>query len=231
VSELALAATDVTVRFGGVTALDEITFEVERGEVVGLIGPNGAGKSTMLDALTGFVKPVSGRVTLGERDISRMAPWRRARLGIGRTFQSAELFDELTVRENLEVTGAADDRIADLTGQLDIEPFAGLLAGDLPAGVSRLVSIARTMAYEPSVMLLDEPGAGLMPTEKDNLADALLALRQEHDLSVVLVDHDMSFIGRACSNLVVLDFGKKIASGTPAEIRDSKVVQDAYLGQ
>lgn len=227
----ALEAKEITVRFGGVTALDDVSVSIGQGEMMGLIGPNGAGKSTMLDSMTGFVRPQAGTVLMGERNISRLQPWRRARLGLGRTFQATELFDDLSLRENLEVTRADKDTIDGLLEQLEIAPFRDVFAGDLPAGVCRLASIARTLAYGPQIVLLDEPGAGLLPKEKDKLADTLNTLRGSHDLSIALVDHDMSFIGRACSRLVVLDFGKHIAEGTPEEIRNSKVVKDAYLGQ
>jgi ABC-type branched-subunit amino acid transport system ATPase component len=225
-----LSATDITVRYGGVTALDAVTVEVPAGESVGLIGPNGAGKSTLLDVMTGFVQPVTGRIAFGDRDISKLSPWRRARLGLGRTFQATELFDDLSLRENLDVTGAQSDRIDELLAQLRLESYQDAFAGDMPAGVRRLASIARTLARRPRVVLLDEPGAGLMPAEKEQLSATLHELRAQHDLSLVLVDHDMSFIGRACSSIVVLDFGKVVVHGTPEEIRDDQRVREAYLG-
>ncbi len=225
-----LEATDLTVRFGGVTALDGVSLTLEEGITLGLVGPNGAGKTTLLDTVSGFVRPASGAVSFAGRDVSRLQPWRRTRLGLARTFQATELFEDLTIRENLQVAGAPDALVGDLIARLDLGDYQQTIAGDVPAGVGRLASIARAMTTQPRVLLLDEPGAGLVPDEKRRLAEILRGLIASHELSIVLIDHDMSFIGDACSDVVVLDFGKVIATGPPEQIQRDPRVQEAYLG-
>jgi ABC-type branched-subunit amino acid transport system ATPase component len=247
-----LRAEEIEVTFGGLRALDTVTLDVPSGEIVGLIGPNGAGKTTMFGVVSGLLRPRAGRIVLDGVDITRASPQRRARLGVARTFQRLELFGELTVREHLVVaqrmrTGRlpvlrdlfgigsrADDaersetmRIAAMLG---IEDLLDEPAHALPLGSGRLVEVARALATEPRVVLLDEPSSGLDEHETERLADALSRLRAEHRLSLVLVEHDVDLVFSLADRVTVLDFGKVIAAGTPAEMRADPAVQAAYLG-
>jgi branched-chain amino acid transport system ATP-binding protein len=241
-----LAATDLTVRFGGVVALDGLSLAVPPGSLVGLIGPNGAGKTTTIDALTGFV-PHQGRITLGGDDIDGLAAHERARRGLVRTWQSLELFDDLTVQENCEVasvpqrlgamahdvvrphrpvdTAAADEAI----DRLGLAALAHRHPVELSLGQRKLVAVARALAQQPRVLLLDEPAAGLDSTESLALGARLRGLL-DLDLAILLVDHDMGLVLSVCDEVVVLDFGRQLAAGTPAAIRADERVVEAYLG-
>jgi len=220
----------LSVRFGQTRALNDVSLALGS-ETVGLIGPNGAGKTTLLDTVTGFVRPVAGRVRFEGADISHLPAWRRARIGVRRTFQAVELFDDLTVEENLVAASRTEARPA--TWPLDffgIGRYAKELAQDLPAGVRRLVGIARAVAGNPKVLLLDEPGAGLHPEEIDALGNALGHVHSELGMGILLVDHQLPLISLVCERVLVLNFGSVIASGTLAYVTsDSNVVQ-AYLG-
>jgi ABC-type branched-subunit amino acid transport system ATPase component/branched-subunit amino acid ABC-type transport system permease component len=243
-----LEVRDLTVRYGGVTALDGAGLRVEPGTVVGLIGPNGAGKTTLLDAVTGFTSPAAGSVALDGQDITRWTPGRRARAGIGRSFQGVELFDELTVLDNLLV--AADDqsplrylldplrpgtdRIGPATRRVidDLE-LGGVLAAmpaELPSGTARLVGVARALVAEPAVLFLDEPAAGLDSRETAELGALIRRIATQWGIGVVLVEHDVPLVLGICDHVVVLDFGRCIATGTPEEIRRDPHVLTAYLG-
>jgi ABC-type branched-subunit amino acid transport system ATPase component/branched-subunit amino acid ABC-type transport system permease component len=245
----ALRTEDLTVMLGGVRALNRVSIEVRPAEVVGLIGPNGAGKTTFIDAASGFTAPTSGRVFLDGTEITKQSPLRRARSGIGRSFQSLELFEDLTVEENLLSAceeGAWLHRVTDLVhpGRPVLPPEVvvtikdfGLredlsrLPGELPYGRRRLVAIARSLAAAPSVLLLDEPAAGLSEPERDELSGLLRRLARETGVGVLLVEHDVEMVMRTCDRIVALDFGSVIAAGTPAEIRTDPVVVRAYLGE
>ena len=238
----------LTVRFGGVTALNDVSFEVRPGEVLGLIGPNGAGKTTLLDAVTGFTRPAAGSVLFGGTPIDTWSPERRARAGIGRSWQGVELFDGLSVRDNLLV--AADDQsrwryLLDLIhpgrlprSQIVDEVVDILQLGDildqqpsaLPQGRARLVGIARAMAAEPAVLLLDEPAAGLDTHETQEFAAVIRMLADRMGMGVVVIEHDVPLVTSTCDRIVVLDFGHQIAVGTPAEIVGNTDVIGAYLG-
>jgi branched-chain amino acid transport system ATP-binding protein len=223
-SELALLrVNDLTVSFGGVRAVDAVSFDVDAGSLHGLIGPNGAGKTTTLDALTGFV-PHAGRVEFDGRDLGHLAPHERAGAGLVRTFQSLELFDDLTVRENCLVAGT-DAPLNDL-GLVDL---ADRLPRELSLGHRKLVALARALAAEPRMVLLDEPAAGLDSDEAAQLAERLRAV-VAGGVTILLIDHDMGLVLGVCDHVTVLDFGRVLAAGRPGEIRaDSKVI-DAYLG-
>ncbi len=249
VAPSALEVTDLTVRFGGVVALDGVSLRVEPGSIVGLIGPNGAGKTTLIDAVTGFVRPQHGTVTLNDRRIERLPAYRRVRLGISRSFQSLELFEDLTVRENLRA--ASDDR--DVAGyftslvhsanrplaaaavaaihEFGLEPDLDQRPTDLSFGRRRLVAIVRAVAVRPSVLLLDEPAAGLGDHETAELGDLVRRLADDWGLAILVVEHDMSFVMGVCDRVVVLDFGRAIGEGTPTEVQSDRNVIDAYLGE
>jgi branched-chain amino acid transport system ATP-binding protein len=227
------------VTYGGVTAVDDVDLAVPEGKVVGLIGPNGAGKTSTIDALTGYHPPSSGRVRFGGQDITAVRPHLRARRGLARTFQSVELFDDLTVEENLLVasqrTGVLPirayartdvDWALELCGLADV---ATRMPTELSHGRRKLVGVARALAQRPRLVLMDEPAAGLDTDESAELGAHLRELPGQ-GVSVLLVDHDMGLVLSVCEEVVVLDFGRVIARGTPAEIRMNDAVVAAYLG-
>jgi branched-chain amino acid transport system ATP-binding protein len=236
----------LTVRYGGVQALTDVDLEVPAGMLVGLIGPNGAGKTTFIDAAGGFTRS-SGRVLLDGADISGLAPHRRSRRGLGRTWQAADLFDDLSVRENLrvaavqptlartarELLGGRETANAaiDLTlAELGIEELADRGAGELSQGHRKLVGVARALAGRPRVLCLDEPAAGLDSDESRDLGQRLRRV-VDSGTAMLLVDHDMGLVLSICDLVFVLDFGKLIARGTPDEIRRDAAVVEAYLGR
>jgi sulfate-transporting ATPase len=243
-----LELRDVSVRFGGVTALDRLSLRVRPGEIVGLIGPNGAGKSTTIDAITGFVPLATGSVHLDEVNLARLSRERRARSGIGRSFQSLELFDDLTVRENLQTACDEQDRIAYLTnlvvpGRPRLTPVAlatvddfGLTrfldtkVSDLDYARRRMLAVARAVAGGHSVLLLDEPASGLGEPQTRRLAEVLRRLADERGIAVFLVEHNIDMVLRTCDRIYALDFGVLIGEGTAAEIRGNPKVIEAYLG-
>jgi ABC-type branched-subunit amino acid transport system ATPase component/branched-subunit amino acid ABC-type transport system permease component len=244
-----LAIEGLAVHFGSVAAVDDVSIDVRPGEVVGLIGPNGAGKTTLIDAVTGFVPVTEGSITLDGRGIDRLNATQRARLGLRRSFQSLELFEDVSVEENIRagsdrraarrswVTDLVWPRRHDLPSaavaavrEFELEPHLDNTPEELPYGRRRLVGIARTVASGPSLVLLDEPAAGLDENESAELARLIRRLADERNMGVLLVEHDVGLVMSTCDRIVVIDFGRVIASGTPAEIRDEPAVRDAYLG-
>src|SRR5262245_15605021 len=240
-----LKASGISVSFGGVHAVVDVDLEVGDGRLVGLIGPNGAGKTTFIDAITGFVR-YRGRVELDEQDLTGLPPHARARLGLARTWQSIELFDDLTVRENLYVashrpsvlrtlvetvtTPRTDSEAIDPTLELlELEPVADQLPSELSQGQRKLVGIARALVAQPRVVCLDEPAAGLDTHESEELGRRLRGLA-EAGQSMLLVDPDMGLVRGSCDEVVVLEFGKGIARGTPHVVRRDRQVIEAYLG-
>lgn len=233
-----LRAESVTVAFSGLVALSEVKFGVSQGEIVGLIGPNGAGKTTLLNVLTGFQPPTGGRVLLNDREVSRWRPQRLARAGIARTFQGVRPFSRLSVKDNVTLgalgVGAsrreARSRSDRLLRQYGLDQYASMSAGALPAGLQRRLGIARALASEPRILLLDEPAAGLNEVEGDELVGLIRRLRVEVGCAVVVVEHTMRVIMNLCDRLHVLDSGVTLATGSPAEVRANASVLRAYLG-
>lgn len=242
-----IAASGVTVRFGGVTALAGVDLAVERGGITGLIGPNGAGKTTLFNVITGVVEPEAGAVSLDGTDITAWAAHRRGRAGVSRTFQRLELFTGLTVHDNLlaaweaSVPGAVLGRrrrdgrriVAEILADLDLEAVADRLAGTLPTGLGRLVELARALVVQPRVLLLDEPSSGLDPGETAHFRDVLRRVvgRSDGEPAVLLVEHDVALVMELCDRITVLDFGNVIAVGRPDEVRSDQRVIAAYLGE
>jgi branched-chain amino acid transport system ATP-binding protein len=235
-----LEARDVTVRFGGKAALDQTSIDVCRGMITGLIGPNGAGKTTLFNVVCGLLTPQDGRVVLDGTDVTRAPPHRRARLGLARTFQRLELFTSLTVRDNIRVGGdirnrwstrRADstdeaERIIELTG---LRSFADREVSEIPTGRARVVELARALMTRPSVLLLDEPAAGQTERETEEFGELLRRLAAD-GLAVCLVEHDMTLVMDVCETINVLDYGRTIAAGPPAQVRNDPAVMEAYLG-
>jgi branched-chain amino acid transport system ATP-binding protein len=234
-----LRASGVSRSFEGVHALREVTLDLRRGDIVGLIGPNGAGKSTLVNVLTGFDRPTTGRVELEGRDITGWTPSRRGRAGLTRTFQHSHAFRSLSVRENVEVAalgvGAgrreARARAARLLELLGLTKNAGAPADALAQGDERRLGVARALATNPRFVLLDEPAAGLPEAEVSDFAGAVRSVRDEQDIGVLLIDHNMALIMEICDRIQVLDQGRTLAEGTPAEIRGNLDVAAAYLGE
>jgi ABC-type branched-subunit amino acid transport system ATPase component len=250
-----LLATDIAVHFGGLIALEGVSVEAPPGRITGLIGPNGAGKTTMFNVCCGFQAADKGTVTLDGVDITSESPARRARLGIGRTFQRMELFRSLTVRENVELAAESlhmsDDpltqlglrgggrkiraeaaEVADeLLATTGLTPVAGRAAGEVSTGQGRLVELARALARSPRSLLLDEPSSGLDVAESVAFGDVLADLVSRRGIGILMIEHDMSLVLGICNWIQVLDFGKPLMAGTPDEVRNSEEVRAAYLGQ
>jgi branched-chain amino acid transport system ATP-binding protein len=229
-----LDVSGITVRFGGHVALDDVRLTAAPGEVTGLIGPNGAGKTTLFNVITGLQAPQRGRVRLDGDDVTGLAPYRRARRGLARTFQRLELFGLLTVRENVElaasVRGRRPGRSADeALGLVGLTAMGEVRADELPTGKARLVELARALATGPRVLLLDEPASGQDDAETEAFRDVLLTVAAE-GIAVVLVEHDVHLVMRTCARVHVLDFGRVLAAGTAAEVQADQAVLDAYLG-
>lgn len=240
--------------FGGITALMDVSFNVEKQEIKAVIGPNGAGKTTLFNVISGVYRPDRGNVIFNEKKINNLGPVKIARLGISRTFQNVELYGHMTVLENVMVGRYAktksgflscgfrlpsmvreekeirkiSEELLEYVGLYDKKDF---LAGELPIGSQRILEIARALATEPKLIMFDEPASGLNDAETKELSAFIKRLRDEKRLTVILVEHDMGLVMDISDNIVVLNFGEKLAEGTPEEIRNNKLVIDAYLGE
>ncbi|MHB8464742.1 MAG: ABC transporter ATP-binding protein [Acidimicrobiales bacterium] len=235
-----LQVDDVTVRFGGVTALDGVTIDADGGYVTGLIGPNGAGKTTLFNVITGLQDPTRGHIHIDGKEAAKRAHL-RARVGVARTFQRLEVFGSLTARENVLVAAEIRKRWSrdkskpreiaeEIIDRVGIRAFADERGDNLPTGRARLVELARALATQPRLLLLDEPGSGLDTGETETFGDLLIELAAD-GLAVLLVEHDVELVMRVCERIHVLDFGRVIAQGTAADIQADPRVQAAYLGE
>ncbi|MDX6371044.1 MAG: branched-chain amino acid transport system ATP-binding protein [Nocardioidaceae bacterium] len=239
-TEPLLVVDDVVVQFGGVTAVNHASFVAESGRVTGLIGPNGAGKTTVFNVISGLQKPTRGKVRFNGRNVSHTPVHRRAKRGMGRTFQRLEAFGSLTVRDNVRVAhdihagllGLVRPARGDVDGLLErvgISAYADERADSIPTGVARLLELARCLAGDPQLLLLDEPSSGQDESETETFGELLRDLASE-GRGVLMVEHDMGLVMTVCDEIHVLDFGEVIASGSPAEVRNDPRVQQAYLG-
>ncbi|HVA74285.1 MAG TPA: ABC transporter ATP-binding protein [Acidimicrobiales bacterium] len=235
-----LQTLDVSVRFGGVTALDTVSIDADSGKVTGLIGPNGAGKTTIFNVITGLQSPTQGRVMIDGSDVTSLPVHRRARMGIARTFQRLEIFGSLTVRENIQVAAEirrrwsrtrfdVDAQTDEIVDRIGLDRVADAPANTLPTGLARLTELGRALAAQPRLLLLDEPGSGLDTHESEEFGRRLGELAGD-GIAVLLVEHDMDLIMEVCDWIHVLDFGIHIAQGTADEVRNNPKVQEAYLG-
>ncbi len=247
-----LDVQDITVRFGGIIALNGLSFTIDEGQICGLIGPNGAGKTTMFNVVSRIYEPTEGRLRFREHDLLDVPAYGIARLGIARTFQNLALFPTMTLLENVMVGAHSQGRIGfaravvrlgaarenrktrdfagDLLQQLDLGHLAFRPAAGLPFGTLKRLEIARALAAKPTFLLMDEPASGLTHGEVDELADTVVKIRDEFALTVLLVEHHMSMVMSISDKVVAMEFGTKIAEGTPAEVQASDAVIEAYLG-
>jgi branched-chain amino acid transport system ATP-binding protein len=233
-----LRATAVSRSFSGVDALRDVTLELHRHEVVGLIGPNGAGKTTLVNVMSGFDFPTSGRVEFAGKDVTRWSPSRRGRAGLARTFQHSRSFRGLTVRENVEVAALgvragrreARRRADGLLDLLELRNRADVDAASLPHGDERKLGVARALACNPRYVLMDEPAAGLPDDEVPEFAAVVRSVRDDFEAGVLLIEHNMTLVMAVCDRIHVLDEGRTLAAGTPAEVRGNLDVAAAYLG-
>lgn len=253
-----LTVKDLTKSFGGLTAVSKVNMELQQGELVGLIGPNGAGKTTAFNLLTGVYEPTAGTVTLAkkgvQKDIQGMKPYNVCKEGMARTFQNIRLFKDLTVLDNVRIAmnqnvkyglissffhlpayvkaeKELEKKSVELLQIFHLEGKKDELAKNLPYGEQRHLEIVRALATEPSVLLLDEPAAGMNPAETAELTELIQDIRKKFNLTVLLIEHDMSLVMKICERIYVLDYGQIIANGTPEEIKTNKRVIEAYLGE
>lgn len=249
-----LTAENVTMRFGGVTAVSDLSLKVDEGSIVGVIGPNGAGKTTLFNVLSGFYTPQEGDVRFAGKSIRGRKPFEICRMGMARTFQNIRLSPHMSVLENVMVgchvrrrcpwwmaplglptyykeEKAITDKARDLVEHLNLAEYMDEKAGSLPYGAQRRLEIARALATEPRLLLLDEPAAGMNPQETNELKDLVLQIRADRDLSILLIEHDMGMVMSLSDRIYVMEYGSRIAMGTPQEVRENPRVIKAYLGE
>lgn len=252
--EALLELADVSLRFGGLSALVEVSFRLHESEVVALIGPNGAGKTSLFNCMCGYYRPDGGRIVWQGQNITGLAPPQAAKLGIGRSFQNIELFKNLTCLDNLLLgrhlhfkagllsalfaapAWRRDEvkqrrRVEELIDLLDLQAYRHQRVGTLPYGVQKLIEVARALAVEPKLLLLDEPTAGMTVEEKDEMMYRLLAVRRELGLTLLVVEHDLRVVSRLAERIIVLDYGRLIADGSASEVQRHPEVIRAYLGE
>lgn len=249
-----LKLDEATIKFGGLTAVNKVSFEIKEGQIFGLIGPNGAGKTTCFNLITGMYKPTSGHITFDGSDLSQFHTSKIAELGISRTFQNIRLFSNLTVLNNVMIgcylrrksslygallhgkssiidTAHIREKSLNLLDMLGLADVANARSHDLPYGKQRRVEIARALATDPKLLLLDEPAAGMNPNEKIGLLNDVKRIRDEFKKTILVIEHDMRFVMNLCEEIVVLDHGEEIAHGAPEEVRTNPKVISAYLGE
>jgi len=253
-SAVQLEVKDVMLRFGGVTALQDVSFEVEKSSVHAIIGPNGAGKTSMLNAISGVYRPQKGRIIFEGQDITHRSPYARTSIGIARTFQNIALFKGMTVLDNLLIGRHTHQHsgilkgglyygwgekeevaqrvvVEDIVDFLEIQHIRKKIVGTLAYGLQKRVELARALALEPKILLLDEPMAGMNTDEKEDMARFIIDTNEDRGTTVVMIEHDMAVVMGICSRVVVLNFGLKIGDGTPEQVQRNPHVQKAYLGQ
>lgn len=249
-----LRTRDLTLRFGGIAALDEVDISIEENEIVGILGPNGAGKSTLFNTISGFLKPEHGRILFHEEQINHLLPYERVAAGIGRTFQHVRLFRNLTVYENLLVaqhrhlsSGAfaamfrmpgwrkdereAERRVEEILDVVNLRPWRDAHPSQLSYGTTRFLELAAVLSLQPKVLLLDEPASGIQQKEVEALGPMLKQVKSERGCSIVLIEHDMGLLLNTSERIYALDFGQVIAEGTPDEVVQNERVLESYLGR
>ena len=250
-----IEAQAVSMRFGGLSALTDVSFAVREGELFSIIGPNGAGKTSLLNCISGRYSPTEGQILFRERDITRTTPAQRAAIGIGRTFQNLALFGHMTVLDNIMVgrhhllknnfltgalywfTGAQKEElehrreVEDIIDFLEIQHIRKEIAGTLAYGLRKRVELARAVALKPDLILLDEPMAGMNLEEKEDMARYIVDLNEEWGMTVIMIEHDMGVVMDISHRVMVLDFGERIALGEPEEVQENERVKEAYLGE
>ena len=249
-----LSVKNLGISFGGLRAVDSFHITIEKGELYGLIGPNGAGKTTIFNLLTGVYKPDTGIIRLGNRNITRLSTIEINKAGIARTFQNIRLFKDMSVIDNVK-TGLhnnykystlagilrlpgyfktekqMNERARDILRVFDLEKEAELLSANLPYGKQRKLEIARALATEPKLLLLDEPAAGMNPSETEELMNTITLIREKYDVTILLIEHDMKLVAGICEKIFVLNFGMELANGLPEEVLNNPEVVKAYLGE